>query len=87
MNKISQLLRLGNALLSGPGSVYPADKNRALYLESSISIQWRSEDLRNFRSMRIYCDASGDDEEGYLEPMVRFASWNRSEDIHALKPR
>ena len=34
-----------------------------------------------FRSCRIYCDACGDEESGFLPPLARIAEWDRGSDL------
>src|SRR5262245_4368019 len=82
----SRLLRLGNKLLDGPKMIYSGRDNSHSYLESMISIRCHSETFDEWRSVRVYCDANGSDEDGYLEPMARFATWNRAKDIFVLRP-
>ena len=79
------LLRVGNNLLDGPKTIYSSRGNSHSYLESMISIRWHSETFDEWRSVRVYCDANGSDEDGYLEPMVRFTTWDREKDL-ALQP-
>jgi len=77
---------LGNMLLIGPQTIFPASGDRHMYLEAAVSIQWHSETFGHWRSVRIYCDANGSDEEGYLEPMVRFAAWHREKVVLVTRP-
>jgi hypothetical protein len=80
----SRLLRVGYKLLDGPKTIHSSGGKS--YLESMVSIRWHSETFGEWRSVRIYCDANGNDEDGYLEPMVRFATWDRAKDIFVLRP-
>ena len=82
----SRVLRVGYKLLDGPKTIHSSSGDSHSYLESMISIRWHSETLGEWRSMRIYCDANGSDEDGYIEPMVRFATWDRTKDILVLRP-
>src|SRR6266403_637673 len=81
-----RLLRVGNMLLSGPESLYPAGGDGNSYLWSTVSMRWHSQTFDSWRSVRVYCDANGSDEEGYLEPMARFASWDRERDLFVVRP-
>src|SRR5437870_1818786 len=80
------LLRVGNTLLSGPESIYPVGGDGHSYVWSTVSMRWHSQTFSEWRSVRVYCDANGSDDEGYLEPMVRFASWDRENDILRVRP-
>lgn len=79
-------LRLGNMLVDGPRSIHRSDAIGTTYVESSTAIHWNCPHFSQFRSCRIYCDACGDEDSGFLNPLVRFASWDRGNDIHNLKP-
>ncbi len=73
--------RMGNLLLEGPRSIHEANSIGTSYLEASTSLFWHCNSWSNFRSCRVYCDACGDDDTGYLNPLVRVASWNRKADL------
>jgi hypothetical protein len=81
-----RLLLIGTMLVKGPQVLYPKNGDGHLYLEKSVSITWAGETRARLRSVHIYCDANGSDEEGYLTPLVRFASWNRYQDLFELRP-
>ena len=73
-------------LLNGPAAIYEASTGSSRYLESVLSIRWRSAQCEQWRSLRIYCDGNGDVAEGFLKPMARFATWNRSAALESLEP-
>ena len=72
------LNKVGMMLLSGPDAIYYRDPDRRLYVEGAISMRWASAQHEQFESVKIYCDGNGDEAEGFLRPMVRFASWDRA---------
>jgi hypothetical protein len=78
---VRRLLLVGGMLLSGPVSMYPRDADGQSYLSSSLFVLWHSETFDKWRSVRVYTDGNGSDEEGYLEPIMRCASWHREADI------
>ena len=82
-----RLLRIGTMLVEGSKVLYPKEGDGHLYLEKSVSIHWAEETRARLRSVHIYCDANGSDEEGYLTPVVRFAFWHRYQDIFELRPQ
>ena len=75
------ILRLGNLLVSGPDTIHKSENVGNCYVQASTSVHWNDASFGNFRSCRIYCDACGDDESGYLLPMARIAEWNRRLDM------
>jgi len=77
---------VGYKLLDGPKTIHSSSGDSHPYLESMICIRWHSETFGEWRSVRIYCDANGTDEDGYIDPMVRFARWDRTKDIVVLRP-
>lgn len=79
------ILLVGDMLLSGPESMYPVNAEGQSYLWSTLFVVWHSDTFDKWRSIRVYTDGNGSDEEGYLGPVVRFASWDRGRDIH-LQP-
>ena len=64
-------------LISGPSAIYAQRHDSSRYVESVISMRWRSAQCEQWRSVRIYCDGNGDEVAGYLRPLVRFANWDR----------
>lgn len=79
--KHSALLRLGNVLVEGPDTIHSKDGSGSSHLSSSCSLFWHDSTFTKFRSCRIYCDGSGDDDSGFLPPLVRIAEWERHEDL------
>jgi hypothetical protein len=80
------LLRVGGMLVDGPNLILKKDEDGPSCIEKCVSIVWAHESRVQLRSVHIYCDASGSDEEGYLKPIVRFASWERKKDVIELRP-
>lgn len=80
------VLRLGNMLVEGPRTIHRSNAIGNKYVESSTAFFWNCPTFSRFRSCRIYCDACGDENSGFLNPMVRFAYWERGEDARNLKP-
>lgn len=72
-------------LLNGPDAIYARSSRRRGYVESAISIRWRSAHCEQWRSLRVYCDGSGDDTMGFLKPMARFATWDRQAALKSLE--
>jgi hypothetical protein len=68
-------------LVAGPDTIHKSENVGNAYLEASTSIHWNDASFGLIRSCRIYCDACGDDESGYLLPMARIAEWNRRRDM------
>lgn len=64
-------------LLSGPAAIFTNPPDGSRYGESAISIKWHSANFKLWESVNLYCDGNGDEAEGFLKPMVRFASWDR----------
>ena len=84
--KLSRVaLRLGNMLVEGPRTIHRSNAIGNTYVESSTALFWNCPTFSRFRSCRIYCDACGDEDSGFLKPMVRFAHWERGEDVRNLK--
>lgn len=73
--------RVGNMIQEGPSTIHAADSVGTSYVEASTSLFWRSEKFSNLKSCRIYCDACGDEEFGFLNPIARIASWNIEADF------
>jgi hypothetical protein len=73
----SVLNKVGMMLLSGPEAVYPNTNDKHGYVCSDIYIKWHSADFGQWSSIRIYSDGDGDEIRGYLNPMIRFANWDR----------
>ena len=81
------ILRLGNMLVSGPDTIHESESVGNSYVEASTSLYWNDASFGTFRSCRIYCDACGDDENGFLLPMARIAEWNRRHDMETPPSR
>ena len=77
------ILRLGNMLVRGPETIHKSENVGNTYVQSSTSVHWNDSAFGMFRSCRIYCDACGDDESGYLLPMARISEWNRRADMQS----
>ena len=77
-------LQLGNMLVSGPKAIHQTGSVGTSYVEASTSLLLNDASFSKFRSCRIYCDACGDDESGYLTPLVRITEWDRGSDIKLL---
>ncbi|MFH5803118.1 hypothetical protein [Alienimonas sp. DA493] len=82
MNRRAKL-RIGNALTKGPWTLHVPDRVGWKYVESQHSLHWHDPQGLTWRSVRLYCDACGDDEEGYLDPIARLARWDRLDDLQA----
>ena len=76
-----EILRLGNMLVGGPDTIHETENVGNSYVETSTSVHWNDASFGLFKSCRLYCDACGDDESGYLLPMARIAEWNRRVDM------
>ncbi len=79
-----KILRLGNALLDGAEIIYP-NNGDTRYLEKTIAIRLHRFDTVPMRTITLYTDASGDDEIGYLAPLLRIASWDRKKDMQLVQ--
>lgn len=78
MTETSQeLQRSGMLLLNGPDAIYARPRDSSRYVESVLSVKWRSAQCEQWRSVIIYCDGNGDEVAGFLKPLARFASWDR----------
>jgi hypothetical protein len=75
------ILRLGNMLVTGPDTIHEAASVGNSYVEASTSLHLNNSSFTSFQSCRIYCDACGDDESGYLQPLARIATWDRDADM------
>jgi len=75
------ILRLGNMLVRGPDTIHESENVGNSYVEASTSLYWNDASFGHFRSCRIYCDACGDNDAGYLRPMARIAEWDRPSDM------
>lgn len=73
-------------LLAGPDAIYARPRDSGRYVESVLSIRWRSAQCEQWRSIRIYCDGNGNDSVGFLKPMARFATWDRKTAIETRQP-
>lgn len=73
-------------LLTGPDAIYARPRDSSRYVESVLSIRWRSAQCEQWRSVRIYCDGNGDEVAGFLKPLARFASWDRKTALEARQP-
>lgn len=80
-------LCVGNLLLRGPEAIFPSGGDRHLWLGSALAITWHSDTLGVWRSLRIFTDANGSDEDGFLPPIVRFATWDRATDTQQRECR
>ena len=68
-------------LVAGPETIHEVTSVGNSYVEASTSLQLNNSSFTFFRSCRIYCDACGDDESGYLLPLARIAEWDRGADM------
>ena len=68
-------------LVGGPDTIHETEYVGNRYVEASTSVHWNDASFGLFKSCRLYCDACGDDESGYLSPMARIAEWNRRADM------
>ena len=73
-------------LAEGPRTIHAKGAVGYKYLESMLGLFWHCKSFATFRSCRIYCDACGDDDAGFLPPLVRIAEWERRKDLLELKP-
>lgn len=71
-------LQTGNLLVRGPETIHLSDAIGRTYVSAASSLFWHCREFVRFRSCRIYCDACGDESSGFLLPLARLASWNRS---------
>jgi hypothetical protein len=84
--KSQDLQRTGMLLVTGPSAIYAQPRDSSRYVESVISIRWRSAQCEQWRSVRIYCDGNGDEVEGFLKPLARFATWDRKTALEVRPP-
>ena len=68
-------------LVAGPDTIHQAGSVGNSYVEASTSLHQNDSSFTTFRSCRIYCDACGEDETGYLLPLARIAKWDRAADM------
>jgi hypothetical protein len=75
------LMSLGNTLVEGPQTIHEKEKVGVSYLSSVFNLFWHDAAFTTFRSCRIYCDACGDEDSGFRNPLARIAEWERQGDV------
>ncbi len=80
------LMSLGNTLVEGPHTIHEKGKIGVSYVSTVFDLFWHDAAFMTFRSCRIYCDACGDEDSGFLKPLVRIAEWERQVDVHVVCP-
>jgi len=73
---------IGQTLVEGPKALFPPKTMDGYgWLEPDLALHWRTDGWRTLRSVLVYTDASMNRNRGFLEPVIRVATWHRSRDL------
>ncbi len=80
MNKILQIRNIGQRLLDGPRSIIPPNVGNC-WLEKDISIYTNDFPEVRIEEISLWSDSTINKDSNFFKPVIRFAHWERKNDL------
>jgi hypothetical protein len=79
-----QFFSIGHELITGPRAIFPPSDNNG-WLEKDISVYIHYFGDHRLQQISLWSDSTMNREENFLKPVIRFAHWERQNDMDKLK--